>query len=75
MTVLIYVDASKQVGDPDHLQVFANQDAAKRWFEESWGDDVRLSDLEPKFTCGVCGRRGADVRPLLEKTRMGTRPA
>jgi hypothetical protein len=30
-----------------------------------WGDDVRLSDLEPKFTCGVCGRRGADVRPLF----------
>ena len=32
-----------------------------------WGDDVRLSDLEPKFTCKVCGRRGADVvRPLRE---------
>jgi len=31
-----------------------------------WGDDVRLSDLEPKFTCKACGRRGADVRPLLE---------
>ena len=24
MTVLIYVDTSKQVGDPDHLKVFAN---------------------------------------------------
>ena len=28
MTVLIYVDTSKQVGDPDHLKVFANGDAA-----------------------------------------------
>jgi LmbE family N-acetylglucosaminyl deacetylase len=28
MTVLIYVDTSKQVGDPDHLKVFANADAA-----------------------------------------------
>jgi hypothetical protein len=28
MTVLIYVDTSKQVGDKDHLKVFANQDAA-----------------------------------------------
>ena len=37
-----------------------------------WGDDVRLSDLEPKFTCKACGRRGADVRPLFEKSRMGT---
>jgi hypothetical protein len=37
-----------------------------------WADDVRLSDLEPKFTCKVCGRRGADVRPLFEKAGMGT---
>jgi len=29
MTVLIYVDTSKQVGDPDHLKVFANEHAAK----------------------------------------------
>jgi hypothetical protein len=36
-----------------------------------WGDDVRLSDLEPKFTCMACGRRGADVRPLFEKAAMG----
>ncbi len=37
-----------------------------------WGDDVRLSDLEPRFTCKDCGRRGADVRPLFEKAAMGT---
>jgi hypothetical protein len=30
---------------------------------EQWDDDVRLSDIEPLFTCTVCGRRGADVRP------------
>jgi len=35
------------------------------------GDDVRLSDLEPKFTCQVCGHRGADIRPLFEGARMG----
>jgi hypothetical protein len=29
MTVLIYVDASKQVGDHEHLKVFANADAAE----------------------------------------------
>jgi hypothetical protein len=28
------------------------------------GDDARLSDLEPKFTCRSCGHRGVDVRPL-----------
>jgi hypothetical protein len=34
MTVWIYVDTSKQVGDPDHLKVFANQEAAQAWFAE-----------------------------------------
>jgi hypothetical protein len=35
MTVLINVSTSKQVGDADHLKVFANQDAAETWFEEN----------------------------------------
>jgi hypothetical protein len=30
---------------------------------DRWPDDVRLSDLEPRFICEACGRRGADVRP------------
>jgi len=34
MTVLIYVNTSKQVGDADHLKVLANADAAETWFEE-----------------------------------------
>jgi hypothetical protein len=38
---------------------------------DRWGDDVRLSDLEPKFTCTVCGHRGADIGPLFEHARMG----
>jgi hypothetical protein len=28
-----------------------------------WTDDVRLSDIEDRFTCTACGKRGADVRP------------
>jgi hypothetical protein len=35
MTVLIYVDTSKHVGDPDHLKVFANEDAAETWLQEN----------------------------------------
>ena len=35
MAVLIYVDTSKQVGDRDHLKVFANADAPEAWFAES----------------------------------------
>lgn len=54
MTVLIYVDTSKQVGDRDHLKVFANADAAEAWFAETiprawplstrfWNEQGRLS--------------------------------
>ena len=34
MTVWIYIDTAKEVGDVDHLRVFANEDAAIRWFAE-----------------------------------------
>ena len=30
--------------------------------EATWPDEVRLSGLEPQFTCTACGKRGADVR-------------
>ena len=33
MTDLIYVDTHKQVGDKDHLKVFANQDQPRRDFK------------------------------------------
>jgi hypothetical protein len=35
MTVFIYVDTSKEVGDRDHPKIFANADAAETWFEEN----------------------------------------
>ena len=35
MTVWIYVNTSKQVGDAEHIKVFASQDAAETWFEEN----------------------------------------
>ncbi|UWU89356.1 hypothetical protein N2604_22900 [Bradyrhizobium sp. CB1015] len=33
----------------------------------SWPDEVRLSDIEPRFVCQGCGARGADVRPDFER--------
>jgi hypothetical protein len=42
---------------------------------DKWPDDVRLSDIEPLFTCQACGQRGADVRPNFhweEETRRAT---
>jgi hypothetical protein len=29
---------------------------------DGWPDDVRLSDIEHRFICAVCVKRGADVR-------------
>jgi hypothetical protein len=35
MTVFVYVNAGKQVGDAEHIKVFADQDTAETWFEEN----------------------------------------
>ena len=35
MTVWVYVDTSKQIGDKDHLKVFATAEVAQAWFEEN----------------------------------------
>jgi hypothetical protein len=37
-----------------------------------WADDVRLSDIEDRFVCQACGKRGADVRPDFPKAVTGT---
>jgi hypothetical protein len=39
---------------------------------DRWLNNVRLSDLEPRFICKRCGNRGADVRPYFPSARMGT---
>jgi hypothetical protein len=36
-----------------------------------WSDDVRLSDLEPRFTCQACGHRGADIGRSLSINAWG----
>jgi hypothetical protein len=28
-----------------------------------WPDDLRLSEIEPRFVCQACGKRGPGVRP------------
>src|SRR5450631_2453052 len=55
MTVLIYVNTSKQVGDPEHLKVFANATPPKNGSRKmtpkaslssmrSWSESQRASD-------------------------------
>jgi hypothetical protein len=34
-TVWVYVNTAKELGDVDHVKVFANEDAANKWFEEN----------------------------------------
>jgi hypothetical protein len=36
---------------------------------DPWPDHVRLSDLETRFVCKACGRRGADVRPDFHRDK------
>ena len=40
MTVFVYVNTSKEVGDVDYIKVFANKEAAERWFEENDTESV-----------------------------------
>jgi hypothetical protein len=36
-------------------------------------DDMRLSDIEPRFICRACSKRGADVRPNFSWNKSQTR--
>jgi hypothetical protein len=35
MTVWVYVDTSRQVGEVDHLKIFATAEAADAWFKDN----------------------------------------
>jgi hypothetical protein len=35
MTVWIYINIVKEVGDADHLKVFASENAANAWFAKN----------------------------------------
>jgi hypothetical protein len=48
------------------LLIYCSDYKCSHWIAISgdrWPDDVRLSDIKPRFTCQACGQRGADVRP------------
>lgn len=38
---------------------------------DHWPGDARLSDIEPRLVCSVCGKRGADVRPDFNWNAQG----
>jgi hypothetical protein len=35
MTVFVYVNTAKQVGDKEHLKIFASEKAAETWLQEN----------------------------------------
>jgi hypothetical protein len=35
---------------------------------DQWPDETRLSDLEERFVCSACGKRGADCLPKRPRT-------
>jgi hypothetical protein len=48
------------------LPVYCADYQCSHWIRVSadqWPDETRLSELEDKFTCTVCGKHGAEVRP------------
>ena len=55
MTVFVYVNTGKQVGDPERIKVFASQDAAETWIEE---DDPEGAAFEYE----VLDERGRQLR-------------
>ena len=66
MTVFIYVNTRKQVGDAEHLKVFANVDAAEKWFEEN---DPKASRSNMKFW----NERGRQLRRPDFRSAPGAR--
>jgi hypothetical protein len=58
MTVFVYVNTSKQVGDPEHVKVFATMDAAEQWFEENDPEGVA-------FEYEVLERTASAAGPLM----------
>ena len=58
-SVWVYVDISRQVGDLNHLQVFANPEAADQWLPNMIR---KASRLNTRFKTCQCPRRKADKK-------------
>ena len=57
-SVWVYIDTSKPVGDPHHVLVFADQDAANAWFKEFDPEGVA-------FEYPVIGKAGPPTEAAL----------
>ena len=64
-SVWIYVDTNKEIGDKDHLKVFATADAVETWFEENDPEGVA-------FEYEVLERRRRQLRPQCTTKLVST---
>ena len=64
MTVFVYINTSKQVGDVDHIKVFATTDAAETWFEEN----------DPEGVAFECGSRVNRIGPRRHPSTLNGIP-
>jgi hypothetical protein len=70
-TVWIYVDTNTEVGDADHLKVFATAELADEWFKENdpegvvFGYEVLGDETRPRSYCPACGAL-IDTRDLSQ---------
>jgi hypothetical protein len=39
---------------------------------DRWPGHLRLSDIEDRFVCQVCGKHSADIRPKFPQAEVGT---
>ncbi|WP_083514114.1 hypothetical protein ACNJX9_17545 [Bradyrhizobium sp. DASA03076] len=67
MTVFIYVNTAKQVGDKDHIKVFATVNAAEMWFEQNDPEGVA-------FEYDVIEEIGPQREPVGRRGRQPRRP-
>jgi hypothetical protein len=54
MTVFVYINPEKEVGDIDYIRVFANREAAERWFEENDPEGVAFENDMKFWSERIC---------------------
>jgi hypothetical protein len=72
MTVFVYINTAKEVGDVDYVKVFANQEAAERWFEENDPEGVAFEYDVLEWTASAAAPKtipqlweiGASIAPI-----------
>jgi hypothetical protein len=66
-TVWIYVDTNEEVGDRDHLKVFANPAAADEWFKDNDPEGVAFEYEDVDLDRGIFRRKPDDKKETSKR--------